>query len=187
MEFLELIFKSFYFIAPVYLSNMVMVAIYFAGLKDAKSWISTPVDFGIKMKNGNSLIGPHKKWIGLFISVVVAVLVVLLQKEIQPYLAIDSVVDYQVINVYFFGALLGAGSFFGDLFKSFLKRRINFKKYSSFPILDQIDHPSGAILFSYFLVHPSVDIILTIILITIPLAIGVNFISYKLGIKNVWW
>ena len=189
MTILRLILISFYFILPVYISNMVMVYLYFKYLKNITTGpLGWPLDFNLKVgKAKKPLIGPHKRLEGIVTSVVIATLVVALQRWLYPYLSSVSLIDYSAVNIYFFGALLGGGSFFGDALKSFIKRRLNFPSHSSFPILDQIDHPLGALALSAYWFWPGWPVALTILLLTLPLVLLVNFISYKLGIKDVWW
>lgn len=185
----DLFLQSIYFILPVYVSNMVLVFLYFKFLKNITTGpLGWPLDFNIKVgRDQQPLIGAHKRWEGLITTALVAISVVAVQRWLYPFFYSFSIIDYQVINIYFVGGLLGAGSFLGDATKSFIKRRLKFRPHSSFPILDQIDHPLGALLLSYYWLRPSVAVMITVLLVTIPLVLVVNFVSYKLKIKDVWW
>ena len=72
----------------------------------------------------------------------------------------------------------------GDLFESFIKRRLNLNPGSSFPIADQIDFILGALIFSIPVSPPSLIQALIILLITIPIHLLTNFGATILNIKN---
>lgn len=189
MDIVDLVVKSLYFILPVYLSNMVMVFLYFKFLKNITTGpLGWQLDFNIKVgKDQMPLIGSHKRWEGIVTSIVVATSVVYIQRLLHPALESISVINYQAINIFGLGFLLGMGSYLGDAMKSFIKRRLHFRPHDSFLILDQIDHPLGAIALSYYWFQLDISIIVTILVMTLPLVLAVNFASYKLGVKDVWW
>jgi|SRR3989338_543450 len=186
---IQLIISALYFILPVYIANMVLVYLYFKYLKNITTGpLGWPLDFGIRVgKNKRPLIGPHKRFEGLVTTSLVAIVVVAIQRWLHPYLLDISLIDYQSVNLYLLGSSLGLGSALGDAAKSLIKRLLNFPPHSAFPLLDQIDHPLGALAVSAYWFWPGWDIALTILIMTVPLVLLVNFISYKLRIKDVWW
>jgi CDP-2,3-bis-(O-geranylgeranyl)-sn-glycerol synthase len=88
-------------------------------------------------------------------------------------------------------SLLSFGALTGDIFGSFVKRRVGFERGRSFPVLDQLGFLVFAFLFAS--IHPAFgtlytpDVILTGIIITPILHVVTNIIAYKLGLKEVPW
>ncbi|HRH93111.1 MAG TPA: CDP-archaeol synthase, partial [Candidatus Peribacteria bacterium] len=66
------------------------------------------------------------------------------------------------------GFLLGFGALFGDLAKSFAKRRVGIEPGQAWPVFDGIDYVIGAIIFIWPLYHASpLDVV--VLLIAAPL------------------
>jgi CDP-2,3-bis-(O-geranylgeranyl)-sn-glycerol synthase len=76
---------------------------------------------------------------------------------------------------------------FGDLAGAFLKRRLGLAPGEMLPIIDQIDFIVGAILFSFFLQMPSLELTVVVMVITPPLHVLTNYAAYKLGLKGNPW
>lgn len=85
-----------------------------------KQRLSTPMDLGYRWIDNRYLLGPHKTWRGLVVSIIGSGLA----GYVTP-----------------FGLVLGlkfaACSMFGDLISSFVKRRVGLKSGSRFFLLDQ--------------------------------------------------
>ncbi|MEM0022950.1 MAG: CDP-archaeol synthase, partial [Archaeoglobaceae archaeon] len=86
---------------------------------------------------------------------------------------------------------LAFGAMFGDLVGSFVKRRFNFKRGESFPVLDQISFLVFAIAIAsltpaFWKLFSIVEIAIAFI-ITPPLHVVVNFMAFKLKLKEVPW
>lgn len=92
-------------------------------LRNQMAW---PVDGGLMFVDGRPLLGPSKTIRGLLFSISLTMLV-------SGWIGLG----------FGFGAGLGAASMAGDLFSSFVKRRLNFKSSSRALGLDQI--PESAI------------------------------------------
>ena len=180
----EIIIKSFYFILPAYFANMAPVI--FDKLK-LLNFLNFPIDGGRRI--GKSFIfGNNKTWRGIVAAVIFGVLVSFVQAVLYKldYFVTISIIDYSTYYL-IFGFLAGLGTILGDLFKSFLKRRLGIVSGGSWPIFDQLDFVFGFIIFTYWLVLPSITIISIVFLLTIVLHPLINLISYFLGIKKVWW
>jgi len=100
------------------------------------------LNYPVSKKN----LGDHKTWRGLFFGVLMATVVVFIQKNMFPNIPF-KLLDYNEINPLIIGPLLGAGALIGDMIKSFFKRRVGIKPGSSWIPFDQIDWIVGANLF----------------------------------------
>ena len=81
----------------------------------------------------------------------------------------------------------------GDMLGSFVKRRMGLKSGAPLPLVDQLDFVAGAwlLLFlfvhTWFIEHFSLDIIITVIIITPILHLLTNYMGYRMGRKKVPW
>ncbi len=89
---------------------------------------------------------------------------------------------------------LASGALFGDMFKSFFKRRMGLKRGgASLPLVDQLDFVVGAWVFTYlaapewFVSNFTPGIMLTVIIITPLLHLTTNIIGYFIGVKKEPW
>ncbi|PLX25913.1 hypothetical protein C0580_00945, partial [Candidatus Parcubacteria bacterium] len=95
-----------------------------------------------------------------------------------------AIVDYNSINIWYLGFLMGFGALFGDLVRSFVKRRVGIAPGKAWFPWDQIDFIIGAAIFSYFYISiPWIDILAAIALAIIlhPLF---NYLGYIFRIKK---
>ncbi len=83
--------------------------------------LNTAVDFGVKMTDGNPIFGASKTWRGVFATLLISPIAVL-------------TFDYTAE----IGILIAIGTISGDLFSSFVKRRLGMAPSSKAPLLDQI-------------------------------------------------
>jgi CDP-2,3-bis-(O-geranylgeranyl)-sn-glycerol synthase len=83
------------------------------------------------------------------------------------------------------GFLLGCGALIGDIIGSFIKRRSGLQRGESYPLMDQL----GFLVVALIMVFPVIPwpLIWLIILvpITLGLHIGLNILSYVVGIQEV--
>jgi CDP-2,3-bis-(O-geranylgeranyl)-sn-glycerol synthase len=177
-----IILQALYFMLPAYCANMAPV---FAA-KILGSKFAYPLDFNLKFK-GQPLLGKNKTWRGLIAAVLVATVIVYLQK-ISFYSLLQGfcLIDYSLINVWVWGVLFGLGVILGDAVKSFFKRRANLKPGDKSLPWDQIDF-LGALILIHLVYQPSWLIILIIIIISPLLPMAANWIGYKLKLKKVPW
>jgi hypothetical protein len=85
------------------------------------AWLAQPIDYGVVLWDGRRLFGPSKTIRGAVVSVTGTTLA-------APLLSLDAAV----------GILVGTTAMLGDLFSSFLKRRLDFGPSSRATGLDQI-------------------------------------------------
>lgn len=166
MEIVDLLFNAIMFILPAYCANATPVI---AGR-------GLPIDFGRKFVDGKPIFGKNKTFRGFLIGLLIGTCV---------GLAETAALDYSV----FFGLLLSLGALFGDLVGAFLKRRLGILPGDLLPIVDQLDFVAGALVFSLLLSSPklSLELALTILIITPPIHLLTNFMAYKLGLKRNPW
>ncbi len=180
MDYMILL-QALYFILPAYFANIAPV------LVKRINFLAYPVDFRKKL-GGEPVFGSHKTWRGLFFATLGGLLIFYLQ---QFFYKADiftelSLIDYSSFPVWF-GALLGFGAIFGDLVKSFFKRRFAIAPGKSWIPFDQIDLVIGALVFSSFFYVPSLWIWIYLCLVTIPLHMIVKHIGYYSKISSQKW
>nr|WP_268989132.1 CDP-2,3-bis-(O-geranylgeranyl)-sn-glycerol synthase [Methanosarcina barkeri] len=180
--------KAFWLMLPAYLPNP--FAAVFGGGK--------PIDGGRTLKDGRRIIGDGKTYRGLFSGIFFGVLA----GSIQIWLSSKG---FEILGVEMpaFGPnyteafkvvlALACGSLFGDMFKSFFKRRMGMKRGAPLPLVDQLDFVIGAWVFVYltapeWFVSNFTPSIMIIILIATPLLhLTTNIIGYVTGIKKEPW
>jgi len=166
------IIQAMWYIIPAYVSNSSAVL-----LKG-----KTPIDFGKKFVDGRPIFGKGKTIRGFFLSVLFGTFIGLLQ---AMYQSVDP--SFLIAQTGFvFGLCFFA--MFGDLAASFLKRRLNIKRGKALPLLDQWDFIIGALVFAAVVGRlPNLIQIITIFVITPVLHVSLNFLVYKLNLKEVPW
>lgn len=178
---IDTIITALWLMLPAYFSNS--SAVVFGG--------GTPIDLGKKMPDGRRILGDGKTFKGLIGAAVLGTAVGLLQSIGGAYIP-PSV--YTFPPMYVTAAfVLAAGTLFGDMAASFLKRRINLERGAQFPVVDQLDFVAGAWIFAYVFAHDwfisnfSLPVMVAVIVITPILHIATNILAYKLGLKDVPW
>ena len=162
---------ALYFIFPAYCANAIPV-IFGGGL---------PIDCGRFFFDRKPIFGAHKTIRGFFSGLLVGTLVGVLQNLLSSFEIVPF--EYPIL----FGFTTSLGALIGDLFESFIKRRLNLKPGALFPIVDQLDFIIGSLLFSLFILPPSLITIILIVIITPPIHLLTNFIAYQIGIKKTPW
>ncbi len=163
---------ALWFIFPAYCANAVPVI--FGG--------HHPIDFGKSFVDGKPILGSHKTLRGFFSGLLVGTLVGFLQTILSQQLLIQYDIQFQyTVSL---GFVISLGALIGDIFESFIKRRLNRPPGSSLPIGDQLDFIAGALLFSLSVSPPSVITILIILIITPPIHFLTNALASLLGIKR---
>jgi CDP-2,3-bis-(O-geranylgeranyl)-sn-glycerol synthase len=162
---------ALYFIFPAYCANAAPVI--FGG--------GTSIDFGKTFLDGKPIFGSHKTIRGFFAGLIVGTLVGFVLQIVSPLQSVLFRYDASL------GFVLSLGALVGDLFDSFIKRRLGFPPGSSFPIADQLDFVVGALLFS-LMVSPLLPLhILIVLIITPPIHLVTNFLAFRLGVKSTPW
>jgi CDP-2,3-bis-(O-geranylgeranyl)-sn-glycerol synthase len=159
---------ALYFIFPAYCANAIPVI--FGG--------GRPIDAGRTFIDGKPILGSHKTVRGFFAGLIVGTLVGFVQNAVYPLYQSNPLL----------GFVLSLGALIGDLFDSFVKRRLGFPPGASFPILDQLDFVAGALLFSLMVPPlPPLNLILIIIVITPPIHLLTNVLAFLFGFKSTPW
>ncbi|MDO5841466.1 CDP-2,3-bis-(O-geranylgeranyl)-sn-glycerol synthase [Methanosarcina mazei] len=180
--------KAFWLMIPAYLSNP--FAAVFGGGK--------PIDGGRTYKDGRRILGDGKTYRGLFSGIFCG----FLAGCVEVWLSFRG---FEILGIEMPGfgpdytsslivvLALASGALFGDMFKSFFKRRMGLKRGASLPLVDQLDFVVGAWVFTYlaapewFVSNFTPGIMLTVIIITPLLHLTTNIIGYFIGVKKEPW
>lgn len=128
---------------------------------------SLPVDFGLTLPDKNPCFGANKTWRGLFSSMIVTAL-------LAKLLGFD----------YLTGFLVSSLAMSGDLFSSFIKRRIGQKPGSSFLVLDQVPEaflPAWLLMKEFNLTFSDV---LAVVVAFFIIEQVLSLLFYKLGVRK---
>ena len=125
------------------------------------------IDGGRKFVDGQPILGSSKTWRGLASSIIVTTLAALL-------------LGYEAA----YGFIVGLLAMTGDLFSSFIKRRLKLPPSSMAPLLDQIPESflPAVVMAGAFSLSSSQVSVLVIVFIVFELAISV--ILYRWGIRK---
>jgi CDP-2,3-bis-(O-geranylgeranyl)-sn-glycerol synthase len=156
---LETVIQAVYLFLPAYFANASPVI--FGG--------GAPLDGGVNWLDGKPFLGGHKTTKGTIFGIAIGTMV--------------GVAQGNLIG----GVLQSVGAMLGDIFTSFLKRRINIEPGESFPVADQLDFILFAVILSYPIQLPSWEITIVIIIVTLPLHYLTNVVAYLLGLKKQPW
>lgn len=174
MNTVSLVLQALWFILPAYFANSFPVIV-----NKISGKYSYPIDFGKKLGDGKRILGDGKTWNGLFSGIFIAGVVGYIQSSFQ-------LPEFMQMSLQL-GILLGAGALFGDLVKSFFKRRFGLKRGKSWFPFDQIDFVLGAFVFSMILVPFNWKYLVILLIITPAVHWLTNFIGFKLKIKKEPW
>jgi len=167
MDIMQIIIEALKFIVPAYCANAIPVI----------TGGGSPIDFGKKFFDGKPIFGQNKTYQGFFSGLVIGTVVGLVESAFFP--------EYPIT----FGFILSLGALFGDLTGAFIKRRAGIPPGGLLPIIDQVDFIIGAILFSFplSLQFMSLNLIITVLIMTPPIHVLTNFVAYKIGLKKHPW
>jgi CDP-2,3-bis-(O-geranylgeranyl)-sn-glycerol synthase len=180
---ITLILSTLYFALPGMVANMTPILV-----KKWTKFLAVPIDFGLKM-GGQPLFGSHKTFRGFIFGILAAVLVAFVQVELfrRGILRDISYVDYGRTCFICLGVVLGFGALFGDLVKSFFKRRLRVSPGKPWFPWDQIDYAIGIIVFSA-LIKPMTLSMVVVMLIAGPLgSIIASRIGFYLKLREHKW
>lgn len=194
-EFAMLVLTALWLMLPAYLSNMLPV---FVGG-------GAPIDLGRNWKDGKRILGDGKTWRGLLLAPLLAAgLTYFLVWTARNTAWGTWFPDWGPDPWWFVLAYtLGLGALVGDAFESFVKRRTGRDRGEKWFPWDQLDFILGALLFgaltglvldatgattpNAFEELFTLPRLLVILLLTPVLHLGVNFLGWKLGLKDVPW
>jgi len=180
---LMVVLAYLYFMLPGIFANMMPVL-----MKKHWMWLARPVDFNLKWFDGKNLLGDHKTWRGLVSGTVVSIIIVAIQKWLLQFETFEkiSIFPYDQYSVWLTGFLIGFGALFGDMVKSFIKRRVGIEPGKKFIPWDQIDAAVGAIALVSIIWPVGWIRSLALIIFTFVLHILVRNVGYYLKINKRW-
>ena len=151
---------TIYMYLPAYLANAAPVI---AGGGRA-------LDGGRTWRDGRPILGSHKTVRGTASGMVVGVLV--------------GVVQLDPLR----GLLLSVGAVGGDLMVAFVKRRLGLRPGSPFPVADQLGFIAVAIaLVSVLPPAPTWELVVAIVVATVPIHLITNLFAWLLKLKDNPW
>jgi len=159
------------YVIPLYIANA--SALIFGG--------GMPLDLGMKIK-GKEILGKGKTVQGTLAGFFFGVVSIFILNHFFPLAVAQTIGDYIV-----FGVLLCLGAILGDIFASFLKRRIGLERGHPIMLLDQLDFVFGGILLSLAIRVPTLAEVAVIAVLTLAAHKLTNFIAFKLKMKKVPW
>jgi CDP-2,3-bis-(O-geranylgeranyl)-sn-glycerol synthase len=170
---LNFLIELIVFILPAYFANASPVV--FGGGGDA-------LDFNLTFE-GERLFGKGKTVKGFLSGLIIGSAVGFLIAFLPFYpLAVSFAVKIKI------GVLLSLGALVGDLFGSFVKRRMRLKSGSPSFLLDQLPF----LFFALFFVYPYSMLLgfwawILLIILSLLLHVFFNWLANKLGLKKVPW
>ena len=168
---LEKLAQILLFILPAYCANGApVVGVRLIGR-------STPLDRGAKAWDGRRILGDGKTLEGLLIGVATGTIAGLIIHSFIPGIYRSPLEPF----------MLSVGAMAGDIFGSFIKRRLGLERGRPAPGLDQLGFLAFALLFSIFTFGPPrwLDALTLILLVAVTaiLHIGTNYLAYLLKLK----
>lgn len=168
---LEKLAQILLFILPAYCANGApVVGVRLIGR-------STPLDRGARAWDGRRILGDGKTLEGLLMGVAMGTIAGLIIHSFIPGIYRSSLEPF----------MLSVGAMAGDLFGSFVKRRLGLERGRPAPGLDQLGFLAFALLFSIFTFGPPrwLDALTLILLVAVTaiLHIGTNYLAYLLKLK----
>jgi CDP-2,3-bis-(O-geranylgeranyl)-sn-glycerol synthase len=156
---LNTILTSIWIYLPAYFANAAPVAL--GG--------GPPLDGGEKWLDGKPFLGSHKTLRGSIVGVLAGLLIGALQGNPLAGLA------------------QGFGAILGDLISSFLKRRWDIAPGESSPFIDQLDFIIVAIVLSQPFTRATLQEMIVILIVTVPIHYFMNYISWLTKMKEHPW
>lgn len=173
---IEVLFSALWLMLPAYVANP--MAVVFGG--------GRPIDLGRNFPDGRRLLGDGKTYRGLLGGLLCGVFIGFVQMNtlLSYYLGAHTL---SVVCTLSIGALMG------DLFESFIKRRLGLQRGAELPLADQLDFVAGAFLLTYLLeplwfTANFTPVKLLIVLVTTPILHRItNIIGYRMKLKKEPW
>ncbi len=174
-----MILKALYLILPGVFANMAPV------LCKKIPFLNYPVDLN-KRWGGKPVFGPHKTYRGFFFGILFAMVIVLFQRFLFQYSMFRniSLINYATARPFLLGFLMGFGVLFGDLVKSFFKRRLGIKPGASWFPFDQLDALAGGLVFTSLMYVPPLNMIFFLFIAVPLLSLATNYLAFYLRLKE---
>ncbi|RZN15241.1 MAG: CDP-2,3-bis-(O-geranylgeranyl)-sn-glycerol synthase [Methanosarcinales archaeon] len=173
---IEVILSALWLMLPAYIANP--TAVVCGG--------GASIDFGRNFVDGRRILGDGKTYRGLVGGVICGTILGIIQMNTALAGRFGGFTLLAVFSLSF-GALLG------DMCKSFIKRRLGFKRGAKFMIADQLDFVIGAWILTYllqgswFIEHFTATTMVIILIITPVLHRITNLIGYYVKLKKEPW
>lgn len=158
-----------------------------------------PMDFGRTWPwDGRRILGPSKTWSGFLFGGGIGMVIGLIEAYVillaPPNLAVVPTLAPTVLAAVPVVALIAFGAMTGDAIGSFLKRRLGRPSGARTWLLDQFPFVLVPIILG-LLLYPALfvatfwnwEAVIWVILLTLLLHVGFNWIGYKAGLKKVPW
>ena len=168
ISFILEILRAIIFFMPAYVANAIPTL-----LGGGKA-----LDFGRDFIDGRRIFGDGKTWRGSIAGILAGIIYKVLENFVAGKHAFH---DLHV------AAALASGAILGDVFASFVKRRLGYERGEAAPLLDQLDFVIGAFFVASFFTEISVSVVVIIFVITPFLHIFINVLGYILKKKEVPW
>ena len=177
----EFLLKVIWLLLPAYTPNN--FAVLLGGLR--------PMDFGKNFFDGRRILGDGKTFSGFFGGILGGILVANVQRVLEMHFGFRLLSSLPYSEFLYLAVALSFGSMVGDTLGSFFKRRLGFERGASFPFVDQLTFLIFALAFAsltkaFWVLFGILEVILAFI-ITPLLHLGVNFLAYKMKLKDVPW
>lgn len=178
-----MLLKIILFLLPAYFANMAPILV-----KNKFLFINIPVDFN-KTLFGQPIFGKNKTVRGFIAGIIASIGIVWIEQMLFhfDFMKKLSLINYDQQNFLILGFLFGFGTLFGDLIKSFFKRRLKIDPGQSIKIIDQIDYVVGSLFFISVVYVPSLDIVILSIFISLILTIMINHLAYYFHFRDEKW
>jgi CDP-2,3-bis-(O-geranylgeranyl)-sn-glycerol synthase len=191
-----LVARSLWLMLPAYLANMGATVV--GG--------GPPADGGRTWSDGRRILGDGKTWGGFVFSPLLSVILTAL---LRPLAGVDPLARWGVSTWgptpgwigLAYGLALGA--LVGDAAFSFLKRRVGKERGAPWPGVDQLDFVLGGLLGGLvggslasivdpaagnpFLADFTLPVVAVVVVVTPALHVLVNYIGWRIGVKDVPW
>lgn len=172
------LFIALWYLLPAYAANV------FPPLAKGK----IPLDFR-KNFMGNRILGDGKTFEGTILGIIAGLAMGFTQETLYPQInafAIQYGAELPKMT-FFLAILITLGSLFGDIVESFYKRRKGMKRGEEFLIFDQLDLVIGMLIFIYWFVPLTLEVVFLMLIITPILHRIACVIGYHLKVKLVPW
>ncbi|MFX1506864.1 MAG: CDP-2,3-bis-(O-geranylgeranyl)-sn-glycerol synthase [Promethearchaeota archaeon] len=196
VDLMYLIINALIFIFPAFVANAAPTIL------GRGKRLNAPIDCGKYWKDNKRILGDGKTIRGFISGVVcgmmscVGIFVITnfsgysleyinyFQSSIL-YWAIHKLGNNYIILCALIGFLLGSGALIGDIIGSFIKRRSGLQRGESFPFMDQLGFLVVALVFVFPVIPWPLVWLLVLAPSTLGLHIGLNILSYVVGIQEV--
>ncbi|MGP6220365.1 CDP-2,3-bis-(O-geranylgeranyl)-sn-glycerol synthase [Caldiplasma sukawensis] len=152
------------------------------------------IDRGKNLRDGKRILGDGKTWSGYFGGSLLGAGVGFPFSLFGVYMFFGNFDHFKIITVLMSALSLAFGSLTGDLFGSFIKRRMGMKRGAKGNLLDMWPFVLMSFLFLlvffrvvFFQIYGNFIDIIILLIITPLLHRGVNIIAYKMHRKDVPW